>query len=159
VITPEILRDVDLFKDLTPAELAKLQASAREETYKKDETIFREKDPATKLYIILTGVVEIARPSRPEGRTVRLLRLARGEVFGELAMLDEGVRSASAIASIVPETHIASWTFTELSALFDRDPVIGSKIHRALARKLASRLRLTSEAVFALLQGVLGKHL
>ena len=155
-----MIRDVELFKDLPPADLDRLVALAREETYRRDEVVFREKDPATKLYVVLAGMIEIARPSRGgDAKNIRLLRLGRGEVFGELAMLDDGGRSASATASIAPETRLAAWSLSELNALFEREPAMAARVHRALARKLASRLRATSEAVFALLQGVLGKHL
>ncbi len=155
-----MVREVELFKELPPVDVERLVAIAHEESYRRDEYVFREKDPATKLYVVLTGMIEIARPSRGgDAKNIRLLRLGRGEVFGELAMLDDGGRSASAMASIVPETHLAAWSLAELNTLFDREPAMAARVHRALARKLASRLRATSEAVFALLQGVLGKHL
>ncbi len=62
------------------------------------------------------------------------------------------------MASLVPETRVAAWSIAELNALFDKEPAMAARIHRALSRKLASRLRATSEAVFALLQGLMGKH-
>lgn len=151
VISAETLREVDLFRGLTPEELAAVLALAREEVLKKDQLLFRERDPGDKLYVVLSGVIEIGRASA-DGRRVRLVRLERGEVFGELPMFDEGIRSASATAVIVPETHVAAWSFADLSALFDRNPALACKVMRSLSKKLSVRLRATTDGLFALLK-------
>jgi SulP family sulfate permease len=160
MITADALRESDLFRDLPPADVEKLATMAKEETFQKDAFVFHEKDPAAKVYVVLTGMIEIARESKGDHRPIRLLRLGRGEVFGELSLLDDaGGRSASAMATLTPETRVAAWSIAELNGLFEKDPALAARLHRSIARKLATRLRATSEAVFALLQGVLGKHL
>jgi CRP-like cAMP-binding protein len=131
MITLELLRDVELFRDLAPAELAKILPLAREETYRKDDVVFRERDAADKLYVVLSGVVEIGRAGR-DARPVRLVRLERGEAFGEMGLFDGGARSATAVAALVPETRVASFA--------------------AAARKLSMRLRATGDALFSVLR-------
>lgn len=59
-------------------------------------TIFREGSRGDVAYVIETGTVDIVRDG-PDGR-VRLARLKQGSIFGEMALLDDAPRMASAIA-------------------------------------------------------------
>ena len=152
MITADLLREIDVFRSLSPAELDALLPLAKEETLRKDQVLFRERDPGDKLYVVLAGVIEIGRSAHGDARRVRLVRLERGEVFGELALFDGGMRSATATAAIVPETRIASWSFADLNALFDRNPALACKLLQALAKKLAARLRAATDGLFALLK-------
>ena len=90
-----IIREIDIFRDLTEAQAARLANSARTETIRRGDLIYRDGDPADRLYAVLSGVVEIGRPGRG-GRFVRLARLERGEVFGALGLLDGGRRAGTA---------------------------------------------------------------
>jgi len=151
MLSADSFRDVDLFRGFGPAELELLVPIAKEELLKKDQTLFRERDPGDRLFVVLSGVVEIGRTSGGE-RRIRLARLERGEMFGELSMFDEGPRSASATAAIVPETRVVSWSFADLNALFEKHPAVGLKVMRTLSRKLSVRLRATTDGLYALLR-------
>jgi len=148
-----IIREIDLFRDLPDAQAARLGISARTETIRRGDVIYRDGDPADRLFAVLSGVVEIGRPSRG-GRFVRLARLERGEVFGALGLLDGGRRSGTALAAVVPETHLASWTAPELEKIIAEDPAFGQVLLRMIVARLAGRLRAASDAVFTLLQAM-----
>jgi CRP/FNR family cyclic AMP-dependent transcriptional regulator len=94
----ELLRQFDLFADLSTAELEGLAALMRPRPYAKDEVIYLRGDPGTAFYLIASGKVKIALTS-PEGKELILRRLGPGGFHGELALLDDEPRSADAIAT------------------------------------------------------------
>ena len=157
MITKELIKSIDIFRELDDSETEKLTAIAREETYKKGDYIFKEKDPGGKVYIVESGVVEIGKSSRGNGKFVRLARLERGEILGELSIFEETQRSASALASLVPETKLIVWDATTLQKLFVEETNIANKVTRNLLKKMCMRLRLASEAIYTLLN-VIDSH-
>lgn len=87
-----------LFAKVEPDALAACAASLRVRRYRRGETIFHQGDPGDSLYIIESGSVKIVLPS-PEGQDDAIIAaLARGDFFGELALLDGEPHSATAIA-------------------------------------------------------------
>ena len=147
------VREVELFRNLTEAQAARLAGAALTQTIRRGDVIYRDGDPADRLHAILSGVVEIGRPGRG-GRFVRLARLERGEVFGALGLLDGGKRAGTAQAAVVPETHLVSWEAPALEKIIAEDPDFGRVLLRMLVARLAGRLRAASDAVFTLLQAL-----
>ncbi|MBI2933365.1 MAG: cyclic nucleotide-binding domain-containing protein [Planctomycetes bacterium] len=158
MITRELLREVEIFKGLSDEQIEKLLPLARAETFRKGDAIFRERDPASKIYIVLSGVVEVGRTMRPEGRFLRLARLERGQMLGELALFDDAPRSSGAVAALVPETRVGSWEIQALHALFEQDPALANRVLRSLVKRLAHRLRATAEGLMALLKAFDGSR-
>ena len=74
-------------------ELSEVARLTHERTYKKDEHIFKQHAPAEGMYVILDGAVG----QDPESETI-FASLETSDFFGELALLDEEPRSASAHA-------------------------------------------------------------
>lgn len=93
----EQLKGVELFSGLKPQALELVARIAGEEEHKRNEKIFRHGDPGEKLYLILEGKVRISREIPGMGEEA-LAVLGKGQIFGEMALLDEGPRSADAIA-------------------------------------------------------------
>ena len=88
-----------LFARVSPQALAACAATLRVRRYRRGETIFHQGDPGDSLYIIESGSVKIVLPS-PEGEEGAIIAtLARGDFFGELALLDGAPHSATAVAS------------------------------------------------------------
>lgn len=86
-----------LFQSLDTTERTKLAALAHLRKFSAGEPIFQMGDPGASMMGILVGTVRISRPS-PNGKDVILADLPAGELFGEIAMLDGGGRSAEATA-------------------------------------------------------------
>lgn len=147
------LKEIDIFSGLGDSELEKLAAIASEESFAKGDTIFREHEPGTKLYLVQAGTVDIGKEGEG-GKFTRLARLERGEVFGELAMLDERPRSATAVASISAELKLLSYERKSFENLLNEDPLLAAKIYRGMLRKVAARLRLADEAIQTLLRSL-----
>lgn len=89
------LKGVQLFSGLKTPALELVARIAREETHKRGEKIFRHGDPGDKLYLILEGKVRISREIPGMGEEA-LAVLGPGQIFGEMALLDESPRSADA---------------------------------------------------------------
>jgi CRP-like cAMP-binding protein len=91
-----ILQQVGLFKGLRRNLLMKLLVDLVEKEYQQGDVIFSEGDPGKALYIILDGSVEIVKRCGSEDKV--LVTLSAGSFFGELALIDQMPRFASATA-------------------------------------------------------------
>lgn len=146
--TPELdrvqfLKTVPFFDQLSNRQLKSVSDIMFERTYDTDESIFEEGQPGAALFLILDGkiAVEICR----ETNTTRLAVLESGAFFGELALLDETPRSASARA-LEPTRTLALYR-NDLNELIHRDGQTACQIYRSLARMVGDRLRSTNELV------------
>ena len=102
--------------------------------------ILREGNPADRMFIVASGWVEVFRKG-PPGTLLRVLR--RGDVIGELALLQEGVRSASGRTQ--RDTELLELGRAEFESLIERLPGFAAGLARALAAQLAvSRSQRTS---------------
>jgi CRP-like cAMP-binding protein len=95
--TVEALEKTDLFRGISAEHLQRVAQLARRRHFDADSYIFREGDPGRSLFIIATGQVQIRRAASGRPDTVLEL-LEAGDSFGELALLDDEPRSASALA-------------------------------------------------------------
>ena len=135
----QALANIPIFENLTDSELNDVVRLTHERTYKLDEHVFKKLAPAEGMYVIMYGAVEI---NDPDSGT-KFASLESGDFFGELALLDEEPRSASAV-SIQPSTLIGFFR-TDLLTLMKRSPELGNKILLNLSRVLGERLRRTNQ--------------
>lgn len=141
---------------LDAAERTAFVASARRRAYRQGEAIFRMGDPGESMMLVELGEVRISYPA-PDGRAVVMGELGPGAVFGEIALLDGGPRSAEAVAA----------TNCTL-AVFERRVLIGMlqanwALTEAVLRLVCERLRRSDERMadlaFSDLPGRLAKTL
>ena len=135
----KVLENVPIFEDLTEKELSEVVRLTHERTYKKDEHVFKKLAPAEGMYVILDGGVLI---TDSDSETV-FATLESGDFFGELALLDEEPRSASAISTM--PSRLIGFFRTDLLTLMKRSPELGNKILLNLSRVLGERLRRTNQ--------------
>jgi CRP-like cAMP-binding protein len=86
-----------LFGMLLPEDIDALLARARIEQYPNGHLIFAKGSPGRSMMAVLSGSIRISTTS-PSGREVVLAILNPGEIFGEMALLDDGERTADATA-------------------------------------------------------------
>ena len=91
----EQLSRIDLFKGLKAAALKMIASVAVEESHTVGTKVFQHGDAGDKLYLILDGKVRISRDMQGLGEEA-LAVLGPGQIFGEMALLDEAPRSADA---------------------------------------------------------------
>jgi len=139
-----ILRSIPVFADLKEREIRELSQIVHRRVYEKGEVIFREGEPGAGMYIILDGSVRVYTCAS-NSREIELAQLGKGEFFGEVALLDDGPRSAWAVA--LEGSHLVGLMKPDLFDFMDRNPAAGVKIVLKLSQVLAERLRRTNEEV------------
>lgn len=145
-ITASLAR-VPIFKTLSKRELTLVRNLVHLRKYQPDEVIFMEGQPGTGMYLITAGQVTITLNYKRENQ-IELAKLREGDFFGELSLLDESPRSASAVA--VGPTELAGFFRSDLMDLIEKAPLLGNKIAMALAEVLGERLRATNRELRAL---------
>lgn len=144
----KVLKNVPIFSELSKKELHEVEEIIHRREYKKGEPVFRMGDPGLGMYIIINGMVNIVEENeKNEMKTLAVLK--DGAFFGDLALLDEAPRSASAIAD--DSCDILGFFRPDFLDLLYRKPKLGIKILIALSRIIGERLRRTNEQL-ALLQ-------
>jgi len=136
-----ILLKIPVFQELTPREIKTIQRILHQREYRETEVIFAEGDIGLGMYIIEKGSVQITCKNEHH----ILAELAEGDFFGELALLDDAPRSASAVAK-TPGTLLCFFK-PDLLDLIERNPKLGSKILFRLAWTIGERLKCTNEQV------------
>lgn len=132
------LRGIPLFEDLAEKELKKVEALIHRRTYQQGEFVFSEGEPGAGMYIIKKGQVEIFwKDGRGNEKAVSTLK--EGDFFGDLALLDDSPRSASARCR--DEAELLALMRSDLFDIINRDPLTGSKILMKLALIISLRLR------------------
>ncbi len=126
------LRAVPLFEGLAADELSLLAVRCSPVRLAAGERVFREGDPADGLYVVESGAVSIV--SEAVGQPVqRLARLGPGSFFGEMGLLDDGRRSASAVVSEAARLiHVRK---DNLKALLKERPLLAVKLRAAVIRR------------------------
>jgi len=132
--TVDLIAAVPVFSELNARELKAVERILYHRTYLPGEVIFRQGDPGVGMYIVAEGEVEI----RTEPDDELLTSLSVGSFFGEVSLLNEVPRSATALA----HTPCVLWGFfrPELLDLIERKPRLGVKILLPLARITGRRL-------------------
>jgi CRP-like cAMP-binding protein len=137
----DLLRKIPIFAECNKRELAAVERILHRREYLRDEVIFHQDDPGLGMYIIETGKVAIiAEPSRHV-----LSELGDGEFFGELALLTESPRSATAVA-LTPCKALGFFQ-PDLFGLIERNPRLGVKIVLRLAAIIGDRLRKANDQI------------
>lgn len=133
-----MLGRTNLFGALDKDLRATIAAAMREVRFGAGQTIFSRGDPGNAIYVVLEGRVRISVLS-PEGRELSFTHALAGDVFGEIAVIDQAVRSAGATA--LTEVSVLSLSAAATDRLLAAHPALA----RALMRFLCARLREVSD--------------
>ena len=147
-----ILSVTEIFDNLSTAQLELVASICESATYNQSEVLMQENDSSTELYVIARGGVEILmNPSlvgeeQEKYEPVVITELRQGQVFGEVALVDEGIRSATARVS-QDNTTLLKVPRDRLMLLCDTYPDLGYKIMKNVAADLAFKIRNTDLTV------------
>jgi CRP/FNR family transcriptional regulator, cyclic AMP receptor protein len=129
----ELLRRVSLFSELSGEELEQIARVAVPRSYPGGSIILREGDPGDTCYLLRSGRARVVR-QHADGRAITLTNLGPGEIFGELAMFDGEVRSATVEAT--DDVQAVAILAGDLKRLLSGHPEIAVKLLGALAARL-----------------------
>ncbi len=142
-----VLKQAEIFDNMTATQLELVASICLEKQFESGDLLFAENTPGDGLYVIISGAVEIqVDPSLISGHYVgkpyTIATLRRGQSFGEISLVDEGVRSASARVTQF-DTRLLHIPRQELMLLCDTYPTLGYRLMRNLAADLAMKIRTT----------------
>jgi CRP-like cAMP-binding protein len=129
------LAELPLFQGLSKRHLRRIAKLARTRRFAPGSAMVRSGDPGRAFYVLLDGTAKVTRPGgRPR-------RLAAGDYFGEMALLDDSPRSANVVA----EGEVLALTIDRsgFTKLLRAEPALA----QALLRTLAARLRAAESSV------------
>ena len=138
----EQLARVDLFSGLKPQGLELIAKVATEETHSIGTKIFQHGDAGDKLYLILDGKVRISREVPGMGEEA-LAVLGPGQMFGEMALLDESPRSAD--ARVHERCRLLALPKDAFEDLLFLHKDLAYEVLWSCVRMLAARLRETND--------------
>ena len=139
----EVLRTVPIFSELSDEDITSLAKLASRKRYPKDTVVFFENEEGDFFFTILEGRIKVTILG-DDGREVILSVLGPGDFFGEMALLDNEPRSATAIA--VEESELLSLHRNDFQTVLNDNKSITS----ALIRVLSARLRLANHQISTL---------
>ncbi len=143
MISSELLRRYPFFSLLTDNQLKAIAMIADEKTYPKDTILLKEDSPASKLFLLLEGDVDLIFSGGGEGAIVNALvgSIAPGEVLGVSSMIEpyKFISSAKATAAI----KVIEIDSSALRALCEVDAKMGYAMMRNIAVAVLERLKYT----------------
>ncbi|HKI77297.1 MAG TPA: cyclic nucleotide-binding domain-containing protein [Ignavibacteriaceae bacterium] len=136
------LLSIPIFEGLSQRDCSMLMSIIHHRIYITDEYVFYQGDPGLGLYLIREGEVEIRRTDK-DGDIHIQTHLKRGDFFGELALVDGELRSASAVATA--DTKLAVIFKPDIDEFIEKFPKKGIKILQGISKIVTSRLRKLNE--------------
>lgn len=127
-----ILKGSQLFRDFPGGDLAGIASLAREVHLGADEAVFHQGEEGDAFYMVVKGSVRIMRGS------TELAVLGPREGFGEMAILDQETRSATATAA--EPTTLLRIDRHDFDRLIEQNPAVARGIYRVLTRRLRNTL-------------------
>ena len=137
----EKLKGKSIFLEFTDEELDEFLELLDAVEVKKGEVIVKQDDPGDCMFILVDGAARVLH--HREGRDIDLAALQPGDFFGELALVDAGVRSADVVAAA--DCTLLRITQAAISAAAGVYPTAAFKFLIAIGRILVGRLRQTNQ--------------
>jgi CRP-like cAMP-binding protein len=147
----KLLKNCELFENISQSILEKLAELLHERKFEKDEVIFSQDEPASAMFLIESGKVLIYREGSGDEKQ-ELATLEKQDFFGELAICEDHKRTASAVA--IEETKIQVLFRQEFLKFAHRNIEHGFKILLNLARMVGRKLRDVNHRYYKLFEKI-----
>jgi CRP-like cAMP-binding protein len=139
------LSEVDIFADLSPAEMDRLAAVAPMKTYAPGELLYSPHNPVETLFILKKGRVRIFRIAA-DGRALTTALITPGTIFGEMVLL--GQHMYDNYAEALEEAVVCVMSRSTVQQHLLSDPRIATRITEILGQRLVEMERRLCDAVF-----------
>ncbi|KAA0235221.1 MAG: CRP-like cAMP-activated global transcriptional regulator [Acidimicrobiales bacterium] len=152
----ELLKDVDLFKDLDDSAMSGVLERAKTRSFQRNDVIFSEGQDPYELYVVLDGRIAIANKSM-DGRESMVALMERGDLFGEMGLFDGQGRSAEARA--LEPSDVIVIPYIPLRELYEARPDLLWKVVELLSRRLRTMDSALADSFFLDVTGRTAKRL
>jgi len=153
----EILRATDFFRDAPADILEPIAARCSTQQLTRGDVLFEEGDWPDSIHLVLSGRIAIVTSNPIDRRESVLALMESGDLFGELGMLDDGPRSASARA--LEHTEVLVVPYGPVIEMFTAQPVLLWNVTRLLANRLRTMDEALADSVFLDVTGRTAKRL
>lgn len=140
-LKPSQLRRIRLFADMADAQIEKFLQLVEKVKVRSFQNVVRQGEHGDSMFLILEGEARVA--TRQNGKEDTIATLSIGDFFGEVALLDNGPRSADVIAN--KDCVLLKLTKQNLENIISQEPEIASRFLIAMNRFLGGRIRATTE--------------
>lgn len=151
-----VVRSAPLFAEFSDQTYAAVRERMDELTFRRGEQIFLEGSQGDRLYVIGEGKVKLGHTA-PDGREHLLAILGPGEILGEVALYDPGLRTATATA--LATTVLVELQHKDLLQILDQRPEVSQHLLRTLAQRLRRTNNAMSDLIFSDVPGRVAKAL
>jgi CRP-like cAMP-binding protein len=142
-MNPEELKHIAVLQAMDDDALTRLAAALEEKDYADGATVFAEGEPGDSMYFIAKGCVRIEKRAQAAGAVQKTLTvLEAGDYFGEMALLDQKPRSASAVAA--GAARILRLSKAAFDQMQSRSSVAAMSVLFAMIRTSSERIRRLS---------------
>lgn len=140
-----LLERAPLFSVLDSRQLEELASRFYAVSFRRNEMIFREGEPAERLFLIDQGSVKLT-VSSSAGAELLIAVLGGGQIFGELAVIDRGPRAMSARAMV--ECRLYSLGSDVFWTVLENQPALARRLLELMARRLRRSDQTSQDLVF-----------
>jgi CRP-like cAMP-binding protein len=134
-----VIKSSPLFFELFDEEIDSIVQDCSVLSLEKGDYIFKEGDEGNEIYLILSGGAFVQKGD------VKLVELRKGDLFGEMVLLDERTRTADIVSSNYTDVLVLSYDV--IFGIFKKNPKIFSLLMLNLCRLMAKRLKGSSEEI------------
>ncbi len=138
----DFIMDIPLFNELNSRELGIVADHMNFFEIEEGEVLFREGDQGDYVCFVLQGGLDVVKESGAPGEVVTIATISRKRSIGEMSVIDNTTRSATAIAR--SKTSLVSLPRTSFDTILDKHPKTGIKILKGIARLMSMNMRKTS---------------
>jgi CRP/FNR family cyclic AMP-dependent transcriptional regulator len=147
-----LLGQVAFFQSLGPEERAELASLLEEARFEAGHTVFEIGDPGDRMYVVCSGAVELSASDK-FGQKIVLMTARAGDIFGELSLLDEGPRTATAHVLeaadllVLDRAALREFIRRKPDAALEMMTVMGGRIRATTLRLREAATRNANEAI------------
>jgi len=134
-----VIKSSPLFFELYDEEVESIIEDCSVLNLKQGDYIFREGEEGNEIFLILTGSADVKKGD------LTLVELKKGDLFGEMVLLDERTRSADIMANTYTDVLVLSYDV--IFGIFKKNPKVFSLLMLNLCRLLSKRLKSSSNEI------------
>lgn len=141
-IIANILQKIPLFTELNPDESKEVIKKITMDYFPENHILFKEGDAGDKMYIIKSGIVRIFHAGATPSFDKEVAMLGDNDFFGEMALISETTRNAT--ATVVEAAQLFILSKEDMLKLIAENPSIAAKISNEFLKRLKENMRATS---------------